>query len=352
MASAELSAGLRVDGLTRADLAAALWERRSLVKMYGIRGTVHIFPADEFALWAAALSTLPRGDDDRRLAYLGLTRAQLAAIVDAIVGAVEERRRTREEIGAAVARRVGAWTVERTVSAFGGRWSVWQAGLGAAATDGRICFGPNEGARVTFESARRWLGPQRAVDPEDALREVFRRYLRAYGPATHAHFAQWFRLPTSRARDIAESLGDEIEQVEVDGARLLQLRGDRAARPKRVTLLIPRFDPYVVGSHPREALVPAASVERFRRSGIVPARARSGREFLVGPTPTLLVDGAITGIWEQRRARGTLEIRVQAFTRLRSDDRDAIAESAARIGAVLETDVRVSFGAISTRPHL
>src|SRR5213082_3830845 len=44
MASAELSLGLRVSRVTRADLARELWERKTLVKTYGIRGTVHLFP--------------------------------------------------------------------------------------------------------------------------------------------------------------------------------------------------------------------------------------------------------------------------------------------------------------------
>src|SRR5438067_5060473 len=62
MASAELSLGLRVEGVTRPDVAAELWERRRLVKTYGLRGTVHLFPADEFSTWMAALRA-NRGTD-------------------------------------------------------------------------------------------------------------------------------------------------------------------------------------------------------------------------------------------------------------------------------------------------
>ena len=55
MPAAELSLGLRVAGVTRRDIAAALWEDRALVKSYGIRGTLHLFPAQELPLWMAAL---------------------------------------------------------------------------------------------------------------------------------------------------------------------------------------------------------------------------------------------------------------------------------------------------------
>ena len=55
MLAAELSVGIRVDAVTRNDVQAALWERRALVKTYGIRGTIHLFPSDELPLWMAAL---------------------------------------------------------------------------------------------------------------------------------------------------------------------------------------------------------------------------------------------------------------------------------------------------------
>ena len=50
MPAAELSVGIRVDGVTRNDVQAALWENRTLVKTYGIRGTIHLFPSDELPL--------------------------------------------------------------------------------------------------------------------------------------------------------------------------------------------------------------------------------------------------------------------------------------------------------------
>ena len=54
-ASAELSLGLRLDNIRQADVRAALWTERSLVKTYGLRGTLHIFPTREVAMWLAAL---------------------------------------------------------------------------------------------------------------------------------------------------------------------------------------------------------------------------------------------------------------------------------------------------------
>src|SRR5918999_1593026 len=53
-ASAELQLAVRVDGITQADVRDALWERRALVKAWTLRGTLHLHPANELALWYAA----------------------------------------------------------------------------------------------------------------------------------------------------------------------------------------------------------------------------------------------------------------------------------------------------------
>ena len=42
LSAAELSIGLRLVGITRADVREALWTERSLVKTFGPRGTVHL----------------------------------------------------------------------------------------------------------------------------------------------------------------------------------------------------------------------------------------------------------------------------------------------------------------------
>lgn len=59
LGAAELSIGMRVDRVTRTDVRRLLWTERRLVKTYGPRGTVHLLPTAELALWTSALSTMP-----------------------------------------------------------------------------------------------------------------------------------------------------------------------------------------------------------------------------------------------------------------------------------------------------
>src|SRR5579885_169763 len=60
MSCAELTAWARVEGLTRGAVQRALWEERTLVKTWAMRGTLHLLPADELPLWHAALGTSRR----------------------------------------------------------------------------------------------------------------------------------------------------------------------------------------------------------------------------------------------------------------------------------------------------
>jgi Winged helix DNA-binding domain len=353
MTSAEHSLGLRVRGMTASALSDALWKTRELVKAYGPRGTVHLLPAKEFGFWLAALRDTGRAEDDAgRLEYLGMSAKDLASVADAIAESLSEKPLTREELGRAVAKRVGRWAVERTVVAFGGQSQVWQAGIGVVARRGLVCFGPPVGAKVTFVRAESWLGPFRVGDAAKSQREMMRRYLAAYGPATAAEFAQWATIAPARAKQLANELGSVIEEVEVDGVRALQIAGDRAGRPARSTLLVPRFDVYVVGSHPRDVVIPPDLVKRATATGLLRGGIGTGRSYLAGPMPVMLIDGVVSGIWESKRRGRRLDIVAQPLVRIDAKRRTELARSAARLGEISGLEATLRIGAVTTRPHL
>ena len=158
MSAAEPSIGIRVAGVTREDVRTELWQRRGLVKTYGLRGTVHLFPADEAPLWAAALRAHPARGEARRLEQRGLDSARLETLLTAIGEALDGRRLTREQLGEEVARRTGAWAMDPVSPSFGGQAPRWQNAIGPAANAGLLCFGPAQGNKVTFVRADQWLG--------------------------------------------------------------------------------------------------------------------------------------------------------------------------------------------------
>jgi hypothetical protein len=78
-----------------------------------------------------------------------------------------------------------------------------------------------------------------------------RRYLNAFGPASSDDFARWWWIQPGPAKRVFQSLGGEIEAVDVEGwkawalaSTLEQVKSLKAARSVR---LLPQFDAFTVG---------------------------------------------------------------------------------------------------------
>jgi hypothetical protein len=276
----------------------------------------------------------------RRLAQFGLSVSQLAAVVDAIGRALDGQCLTTRQLGEEVARSAGAWTLKETAPAFGGKWPRWRMALGWAAALGQLCFGPNEGTQVTFVRPDQWLGSWQDADPRDSLVEVCRRFVRAYGPVTYAEFAQWFAVPRTLARDVQSDLRAELVEVDVERDRRMLLEQDLSDRLPTVEAsvrLLPHFDSYLRGGHPRSRL-----------AGRWANKSAGG----TGQSPVLLVDGVVGGVWQRRGSGRVCEVRVDSFEPLTRRQRAVLDGEVARIGAFLKTEVRLSVGAVEVRPHM
>ena len=228
MSSAELTLSSRVDDLGPEAVRHALWEERSLVKTWAMRGTLHLLPAAELPMWQAALSTRRLWESGAWQRGFGVTLAELERLNDAVAQALDGQLLTREELAA----RVGELTGSPTL---GGKLrESWGALLKPAAALGLLCFAPSKGQQVRFTSPGTWLGGWAARDPEEAMDEVTRRFLAASGPVTREDFARWWGIPSpARGRRLLERLGDEVARVEVDGTAAYALAADAARAGRR-----------------------------------------------------------------------------------------------------------------------
>ena len=340
LSAAELSVGLRLAGVTRSDVRAALWDERSLVKTFGPRGTVHLLPTRDLPMWTGALSALPRprspfAEDVR------LTDTQTDQVLAAVADALDDEVLTVDELTAAVVERAGSWAGDPVMPAFQGWWPRWRQALALAGTRGLLCFGPDRGRNVTYTSPRRWLPNLVPQEPEVAVDSLLRSYLRAYGPVSPQHLATWLSTRPAWAAERLAGLGGEVEQVEVEGVIGWQLAGDdvRARRPTGVRLL-PYFDAYVVTAQPRQRLFRGAAAQR--------ALSPTGQ---AGNFPVLLVDGTVAGVWHLARSGQRATLTVEPLVDLSPRRRRLLDDEAARVGEVVETTVSLTVGPVTVGGH-
>ncbi|GAA2882118.1 winged helix DNA-binding domain-containing protein [Streptosporangium fragile] len=339
-AAAELAVGSRVKGATQEKVRAALYDGKSLVKTYSLRGTLHVHAADELALWLAAMRWKPywRAKDSWH-AHHGLTAKQGEAFVDAVRDALDGACLTREELAAEVSGRVGAWAKDKLASN-------WGELLRPVAYLGVLCFGPARGAKVTYVRPDRWAGLKVEVkdqpDPEESAMEVIRRYLRAYGPATHQDLARWFALRPPEAREALESFGDEVTRVEVEGRKAFVLAEDESRWPSdpRCLRLLPQYEAYVLGSGPKEVIVPKDTAGRVFEHG-------RGRFEGAVAHQIMLLDGVVAGMWERRQKGDTVEIKVESFVDLDSGRRRELEREAERVGRFYGARATLSMGRLT-----
>jgi hypothetical protein len=314
-ASAELQLATRVDGITQQDVRDALWRDRTLVKTWALRGTLHLHPADELAVWFAARRAvhddwadgLPAWPDPSGVVHEAVSADELAELRAAVWDAFDERALLRNELAEEVVRRVGKKHEGRLRSGF-------------AFFTSDLCQGPPQGNKITLARPDQWVEGWREVDADVALRQVLRRFLYAYGPTRPADFRSWF------GAEVSFDLVD-VEEVDVEGRSAFVLAGDTEfPEPEKSVRLLPEYDVYVMGFRERDHLVP----ERVREQV-----AAHGRGRYEGPAGVrfLMIDGIAAGLWERKKGRKRIELSVRPLKELARAERAELDAEAERIGA-------------------
>ncbi|MEW2145807.1 winged helix DNA-binding domain-containing protein [Micromonospora vinacea] len=335
--AAELSIGLRVPGATRDLVRRSLWSDRTLVKTRGPRGTVHLLAAADLPMWTGALSALPAPSRERSAVLL--TPRQTEQVLAAIADAVAEADLTTVELTEEIVARTGPWAGDLVMEAFQDTWPRWLAAMPAATRAGVVCFGANRGRATTYTSPTRWLPGFAPMPGRAALAALVNGYLHAYGPATPAQFARWLGVPSGWATWLFGSV--DLTEVSVEGSRAWVVADDTEFpddRPSGLRLL-PYFDAYAVGCHPRERLFPGPAAERALAGG------------QAGNYPVLLVDGVVAGVWHQRRSGRSIRVTVEPLGTLGAAEQRALAEEVERIGEILEGKASLTIGTVSVGPH-
>jgi hypothetical protein len=162
--------------------------------------------------------------------------------------------------------------------------------------------------------------PPKARALKQAPAELTRRFLRAYGPATHGDLASWAGIAPTHARALLDGIAGETEDVEFDGrpALILAADADRFAAPPAASgaRLLPPFDPYL-DQRDRATLWPDPAVRKRARTGI-------------GAPGVVLVDGDVAGLWRPEKKGKRLVVNVEPLT-----------QAARKAAAAIEAEAQV-----------
>jgi winged helix DNA-binding protein len=274
--AALLSLHARLEGV-----GPSTWEDPSLAQLWGPRYNAYVVPKADFGLFS--LGRLPDNSKGRE-------RAERMA--ELLHSHLRGTRQTDREIG----RAIGIGNAMRY-----------------AATTGTVAI-RWEGARAPVV----WTVAAAEIEPADACRELARRYLHVFGPATAPGFARWAGISRRSAANAFASLEESLLPVRSPLGDEWLLEDDEPAvrsheAPDAPARLLPSGDAYfLLHGAERGLLVPQAD----RRQLLWTSRVWPG---------ALLVDGEIRGTW--RRAQHT--VRVDAWGRLSPAMRDAVEAEAA-----------------------
>lgn len=333
-ASVYLGLQARTVELTRDDIAEAFYERRSLLRVLGMRRTMFaVSVAGAGLIHAAATTNLAAAERVRLLGML--ERAGIAKDPERWLAEVErETVDVLEELGDATAADLTKRVPGLREQIPFGAGTKWQGKVGVStrllfqlATVGRIIRGRPKGTWLS--SLYRWAPMDRWVEgglepwpAERARAELVRRWLRAFGPGTRRDVQWWTGWTVARTR---AALAD-VEAVEVglDGDQagyVLPDDADATREPPPWVALLPALDTTTMAWVERGFFLGEHASALFDRNG--------------NAGPTVWADGRVVGLWAQRPGG---EVVTRVLEDVGRETRLAIDEEVAGLGAWLGTD--------------
>jgi Winged helix DNA-binding domain len=296
-----LAARARVRDVTVELIEKALYEDRSMLRILGMRRTMFAVPIELARLiQAGAASRLLTGERKRLAGFLaagGITDEPVAWLKE-----VEEATfHALVSDGSAFAQDLTKKIPALSEQIRFGEGTKWAGTMGVStrilfllALDGRIARGRPRGKWTS--SQHRWApiddwvpGGLGGVDPIEARREIIRRWLSTFGPATLDDIRWWTGWTMGEIRNALT--GIDISEVELDGSGGIVLSDDvdPVAPPGSWVAFLPGLDPTPMGWKKREWYLGPHQGALFDRNGNV--------------GPSIWHNGRIIGGWGQSQDR-------------------------------------------------
>ena len=316
-----LSLAARVQGFSKSDLDDVLYTERGLIRTRALRGSQFMIPigmidtvksASDRKSWHGDYADKIISVDGRE----GLTREVLSVME----GRVMTTREIRVELGLEEAR---AEALKYLMALLSDKRVIASATVNGG-------WRSNQYGYAVWEE---WLpdSPPQDLDPAEARAEIANWYLAGHGPGTVDDFKWWSGLNKTNAREALEN--SKAVTVDTELGEMYDLEDRPAPVVVDALRLLPVWDTAIVTQASRRRMV---SEEHYRY-----VYDRDGNA-----TSTVVLDGAVVGIWDRQGDDAHLEVKAAPLQGFDADTWIAIESEAEAIGAALGVDdlevVRVS----------
>lgn len=315
-----LSLWNRLADFHKEDLSRELYEKRTLVKIWGVRATLHILPVIQVAEYYQTTKGLK---GRLTLSQLEPVHKRILKVLDE-VGALTAQELTSyiPELDKIVQTRYGDMSL--------GQWSLRQMSQSTILVPVKPRGNWNSNLH-TYTSFQKWLPSVdfQALSERDAKERVICYYLSGFGPAMVEDIAWWIGITKGEVKQILEE-SNKIEHIQIHGLEgaFVVLKSDlehlqACSAGDDIAHLLPKFDPYIMGYKNRQRLISAEYEKKVYWS----TRGEV--------SPTILLNGQIVGTWSHKAGKGKLNITLSLFEKMDNSLLDIVREEAERLSYFL-----------------
>lgn len=267
--------GIRLPGITEAAIEQAITDG-AIIRTHILRPTWHFVAAADIR-WMIALSAPKLGNALKTMNHkLELTEPVLKKCSKLIEKALTGNQYlTRPELMALLERNKIATDDLRSSHI-----------MFAAELSGLVCNGPRRGKQQTYALLEERVPAAAAIQREEAIPLLTRRYFTSHGPATRSDFAWWGNLTGKEIQQGLDANKDYLDSEMIGGQEYWQPLTAPVSNSRTPVHLLPAFDEFMVSYKDRSAsLNPALGGAVITANGIF--------------KPMIVAKGKIIGSWKR-----------------------------------------------------
>jgi hypothetical protein len=200
----------------------------------------------------------------------------------------------------------------------------------SAELDGIICSGGRRGKQFTYALLEERAPKVKALNRDEALAELTRRYFVTRGPATLNDFTWWSGLTTSDAKEGIEAVKPQFARETIDGKTYWF---DSSVSPvmikSPIAHLLPNYDEYFIGFKDRSAIGKMVSPLHPQENSV----ALNAH--------IVIVDGQIVGGWRRTLKKDEVLVEFMLIAKLTQAQERAVAKAVSQYGEFLQLKVEM-----------